>query len=422
MVQISLGRVIVLVGIIVATLLYFGINSGFLVADGAYCAKTCQERLKAEKEEPVVKSVKSSSPPKSCYGIYCDDKKSKPQKTVLNNFLIDRNFISIKVGMACQISGTCPSIKELADLFDNSDKYLSGDFYFDEEQNLWQRENPAVYKAFEYYKFMNLPWVVFVAPDDYTWDRSKQIIITSQLHYLDDHDLIKNRVRTEYIGLHVDGCRSATVGWQNNGSEILLDVLNHFYSKCKEPLQYDPEVEIFLNSTIFPDCDRECFEQRELFKMELKAEHLISAEKYEEEDEKKVFCYGIYCDKPSEEESTEKSYAEIRLERLQELADIQECKEFQIWDELKIDGKYRRLNYSCDDEDQRNEYLEIMRPKSPEEKEPIHEDIILCEQFKAYELKLEDRKGRAEIVTCDDEYERSEYLQEMAIRYPDGVP
>jgi len=483
MVQISLGRIVVLSGIVIATLLYF-VLPGLLFqeAEGAYCADTCQKRL-AEQKGQTTKSTTSkattSNEPK-CYGIYCDknnDKKDNDSVTKYQKSITNRNFISIQVSETCQLSGTCPTLKELADMYDNSDRYLSGDFSFNEETQMWERSKPQIYNVFELYKWMNLPWVVFVAPDDYTWDRSKQIIIESQLHYIDSKDQIKDQVRIEYKGLSMESCKSATIGWVNNGSEILLDVLNHFYSNCKEPVHFDPKIEIFMNSTIFPECDRECFYLKDQFKHELKAEHLISSEEWErnnckdddeskysklssydrnkaecdrirasldlEDDDDDEPCYGIYCDDKKKKPKVEpKTAFEIRQERIKELEDIQQCKEDKIWDELKIDGKYRRLLYNCDDKEDRNEYADILlceqvydedvdcnnddqRKKQLEkinEKPPPDLEVLECEKFKAYEMTIPERKARATIVTCEDQFERDEYLQEMKNIYPEGLP
>lgn len=416
---------LVYITLILATIALVGIIIAIPVqeADAAYCAATCQKRLAEQKgstnsETKTTTKTTTKSTEKQCYGIYCNkDNKEDDSITRYNNAIQNKNFIAIKISEACQLSGTCPTYKELADTYDNSDRYLSGDFYFDESQQLWKRTNPPIRNVFEIYKFMNMPWVVFVAADDYTWDRSKKILIESQLHYTDNRDIIENQVRIEYKGLNIDGCKSATIGWMNNGSEILLDVLNHFYSNCKDPIKYDPRIEIFMNSTIFPDCDKNCFYLKDQFKHELKAEHLTTVEEWErknckDDDENKYSkltsydrnkgecdriratldidsdddkpCYGIYCDK-KEKTTTEKSTYELRLERIKELEDIEKCKKEQIWDESKIDGRYRNTLYECDDKEDRNEYL----------------DILTCEEV--YDSN----------VDCNDEDQRKEHLNKI---------
>lgn len=489
MVQISLGRVIVLVGIIIATLLYF-VLPGMLQAEAEFCAATCQARKAGE--DTTKTTVKSTSTTKAkCYGIYCDKDKDGDNDSIkkYENAIKNKNFIAIKISQTCQKSGTCPTIKELADTYDNSDKFLSGDFYFDENEQKWKRENPPIYNVFEIYKFMNLPWVVFVSPDDYTWDRSKKILIESQLRYVDNRDKIENQVRVEYEGLSMDGCKSATIGWMNNGSDILLDVLNHFYSNCKQPIEYDPRVEIFMNSTIFPGCDQDCFYFKEQFKRELKADHLISVERWEKEnckddddtkytdltsydrnkdecdrirasldldDDDDEPCYGIYCEDKRKAEKTEaKTAFEIRQERIKELEEIQQCKEDQIWDEERHNGSYRRLLFDCEDDEERQEYYDVVlceneiyddikdsdgddvncyneddrkeklkkiRKDIQENTPKIDLDVQECLDYVNYEMTLPDRRDIASIITCEDEDEREEYMQEMRSRYPEGIP
>jgi len=422
---------------------------------------------------------------KNCYGIYCDrddaDIDLEEQQEIWDDIQKSRNFIAIQISKSCQISGSCPTYKELAEMYDNSDKYLSGDFFFNNKTGLWEREEPPIFNSFEYYRFMNLPWLVFVDPDDYTWDRSKQIVIHSSLVYQDSRDIFENQIMTQYVGLKMDSCKSASIGWNNNGSEILIDVLNYFYKKCKGSLDYDPKVETFINSTIFPDCDRECFFYKDLLKKELKIDQIIELESWErancddekenkytdltdyethkeecdritlvlgeEIDDDRQTCFGIYCDRDDDDEDDKnKTNAELRAERLRDLEDIQDCKEEQIWDEERRNGSYRRLLFDCEDEDEREEYYEIIlcesfgydtikneddeevdcydederdekikkiRKDIQENIDPIDKEIQECEDFKLMENNA--------IVSCEDEKQRVEYLQEMRLKYPEGT-
>ena len=514
--QIGLGKVILITGIVVATLIYMGINSGIFWqdAEGAMCGKTCQaatdkgmtvgeyrEWQKTGKEPSKKSSTSTTSKTvkkENCYGIYCDrvndnDIDLEEQWEDWYDLQRSRNFISIQISKSCQISGTCPTYKELAEMYDNSDKYLSGDFYFNNQTGLWERGEPPIFNSFEYYRFMNLPWIVFVDPDDYTWDRSKQIVIHSELVYLDPRDTFKNQILTHYVGLKMDGCSSAQIGWNNNGSDILIDVLNYFYTKCRGSLNYDPEVNVFINSTIFPDCDRECFHYKDVLKREIKLDQILVLEAYDKancddetendytgktnyeqnkaecdritfalgeevDDDDDEPCYGIYCDdkRKDKKEVKEKSTFELRQERLRELEVIQDCKEDQIWDEERKNGSYRRLLFDCDDDDEREEYNEIILCESVgydhlrnedndeydcydederddklkrmevqiEVENPDLLDQLECESFKKYELTTDDfdKVGRASIVSCEDAYEREEYLQYTDLVYPDGVP
>lgn len=418
----------------------------------------CDDTKKVEKtNENSTKAVTKTK----CYGIHCDKEDAyqatiggqvnrttvktpttpttkstqtaqtaKTLKQQLTDFNYATNFISIRTSQACEASGTCPNYKVLADQFDNSNKYLSGDFYKNNKTGLWDRHSPIQRNAFEYYKYMNLPWVVFVNPDDYTWDRSKQIIIESQVHYVDRTDPIEYNTRYEREGLNINGCHSAVIGWNKNGSDILLDVLNSFYSNCKDPIKFDPIVKIFMESKIFEGCNQECFYHMEQFKRELQAEHLVSAELYGNNTVKETTkCYGIYCDKVKVKETRTKE--EIVKDRQRELAAINECNRYQIWDDQRVEGKYRRDTYDCTVEKERDAYIKLVKPQVesgkinvPDEPNPDAKAIKECEDFRKYESTLDNQysKVRASIVTCDDAYERDEYMQEMNRKYPNGVP
>ncbi len=494
--QISLGKVILILGIVAATLVYMGINTGFFFQEanathdyrpsestGSYCGKTCQAKTE-----------------KKCYGIYCDKEDDdeidlEEQWEEWHDLQRSRNFISIQISKSCQISGTCPTYKELADVYDNTDKYISGDFYLNDKTGLWERGEPPIFNSFEYYRFMNLPWIVFVDPDDYTWDRSKQIVLHSSLIYQDPRDTFENQILTHYEGLKMDGCHSASIGWENDGEKILIDVLNYFYTKCRGSLSYDPKVEVFINSTIFPDCDRECFEHKDVLKREIKLDQILVLEAYDKancddedeneytgltnyehnkqecdrvtfalgeevDDEREEPCYGIYCDreedKKDKKDDKDKTASQLRQERLRELEVIQDCKEEQIWDEERKNGSYRRLLFDCDDDDEREEYFEIIlcesvgydhiRNEDGDEVDCYDEDErdakikqmdidlkgenpelvnqLECESFKKYELTTDDysKVQRATVVSCEDQREREEYLQYTRAFYPDGVP
>ena len=342
-------------------------------ASGAYfCGKSCQAQLKAN--DPA--NVK----PEPCYGLYCPDP-SKPtatntthvnpaQKSASRQEIIKhlngKNFISLRVSTSCKkLDETqCPNEKKLADMYDNSNKYLSGNFYFDNKTNAWKRTSPIIPNAFELYKFIdNMPWTLWVNPDDYTWDRSKQIVIEPSLRYIKRTDGIDNvnRIRYEYEGLSMVNCAKATIGWENNGSTILLDVLNHFYSNCAEPVKYDPTVEINLGSKVFEGCDRDCLYWKQHFKDELKAEAFAyyKENRIAVKDPEKTICYGIYCDdkKQTVEEkiTTLEQKEKVRKEHLKELEDIQKCENLKRRDINTGNPEISQVD--CKDKEQREKYL-----------------------------------------------------------------
>lgn len=357
-------------------------------ADGAgyYCSKSCQEKLKAEEQ----RANKTLNTPKKvaepCYGIYCDKKPKENLSELQQTKIVPksevvplaRNFIAIRVSDSCERIDYCPNIKDLADKFDNSNKYLSGDFIFDNNTNKWHRSSPKIPNVFELYRYTNLPWVLWVDPDDYTWDRSKQIIIEPQLRYIDRGDKIdETRIRYEYEGLKLVGCSEALIGWKNSesgnmtGEAILLDVLNYFYSNCREKVVTDPTVEIFMGSDVFEGCDKACLYYKQQLKLELKSEALVSKQLARnstgvKEEPKEPTCYGIYCKK--EKQTVDEKITEIeekeklRQERLKELEDINECNK---WKQYDVDER-RADKVNCNDKKQRDDYLTEMRKEYPD--------------------------------------------------------
>jgi len=362
---------------------------------GGYCGPTCRAKAAAKQEikdreqaiedrvlENATEAVKEKEDKKEqkCYGIYCDKKQEEELTQVTKDFIAElgkKNFISIRLSTSCKQdmpTKYCPSVIELAEQWDNSNKYLSGDFYFDNATNQWKRSPPIVPNIFETYKFNNMPWVLWVEPDHYTWINSKQITIYPSLTYIDRKDIIEDRTRIEYVGLKFESCATAKIGWANNGSAILLDVLNHYMSNCEEEVQYDPRQEIFLNSTIFEDCDLYCLKQMELTKLEMKAFYqteMMFEDNYvnnEDDDRKKQTCFGLYCDEDDDDnvdipddrpETIKEKYQERQIkkikyeERLRELEDIQECEKYKRQEDNQRTAKL----IDCNDEDERVEYL-----------------------------------------------------------------
>ena len=365
------------------------------IAEAAYCGPTCRAKQAAKQEiedreeaienrklENATEAVKEKEDKKEqkCYGIYCDDIQEEELTQVTKDFIAElgkKNFISIRLSTSCKQDMPtiyCPSVIDLANTWDNSNRYLSGDFYFDNATGQWKRTPPIVPNIFETYKFNKMSWVLWVEPDHYTWINSKQITIHPSLTYIDRKDIIEDRTRIEYVGLKFERCATAQIGWANNGSAILLDVLNHYMSNCVEKVQYDPRQEIFINSTIFADCDLFCLKQLELTKLELKAQYqtdLLFEDHYvdnEDDDNDRQTCFGLYCDDdddddveiPDDRPQTIKEKIEERQikkikyeERLRELEDIQECEKYKRQEPNVRTSKL----IDCNDEDERVEYL-----------------------------------------------------------------
>lgn len=419
-------------------------------AEGAYCASTCQKEREAaevkEREKDLadrkeankieydedgnVKIKSSTSVKQRCYGIYCDKETEKQANnaTTLADLIEtfnSRNFISIRLSTSCTLIDYCPTVKELATAYDNSNKYLSGDF-IEGENGKWVRESPRVKNVFEFYKFINQPWVLWVDPDDYTFKRTKQITIHPHISaYADSQDIFEYQTRVEYKNIKYEECYFAKIGWKDKetgeiiGKELLLDVLNHFYSNCKEPINYDPKFEIFVKSTIFPDCDKECFDYKRQMQLVDKAYHELQREEYDDEeddddDEKK--CYGIYCDREDEDDKDDenKTKKEKLADRIRQLEDIQLCERFKLKETSRTNDRV-----DCEDEDDRQEYLE---DKIKEETD-LNPDILECERFRVAEQKLENstQATTARKITCLDKFERNSFLDQMREKYPDGL-
>jgi len=414
--------------LILSIILIIGIVSysySIPIAEAAYCGPTCRAKQAAKQEiedreqavedrvlENATEAVREIEVRKEqkCYGIYCDDKQEEELTQVTKDFIAElgkKNFISIRLSNSCKLIDNCPSIIELADTWDNSNRYLSGDFYFDNATNQWKRSPPIVPNIFETYKFNNMLWVLWVEPDHYTWINSKQITIHPSLTYIDRKDIIEDRTRIEYVGLKFERCATAQIGWANNGSAILLDVLNHYMSNCEEEVQYDPRQEIFLNSTIFKNCDQLCLKQNELVKLQMKAfyqtEQLFEAHylaNEDDDDRERQTCFGLYCDGddddddvdiPDDRPETIKEMYEARQikkikfeERVRELEDIQECEKYKRQEQNQRTAKL----IDCNDEDERVEYLLDKRKEANvEETEEQKETRERIEEDKSDDVK-----------------------------------
>ena len=90
-------------------------------------------------------------------------------------------YVSIIISNTCIKSPSCPTYKELADLFDNSDKKISGDFKWNNDTDTWRREKPLYKNDLQLYKYGKNSVVTFVDPNDMTRQSSKLIFIESSM-------------------------------------------------------------------------------------------------------------------------------------------------------------------------------------------------------------------------------------------------
>src|SRR3990172_6992846 len=145
--EITFGKVVLIVGIIGSFLIYMGINSGFFFqeADGTYyCAKSCQAKLK-EQEDRANQTLNKPKNVEPCYGIYCNKPKPSEKDPAQTKIIpttqssqvipLGRNYIAIRISESCESIDYCPNIKDRSEKFDNSNRYLSGDFKFDNKTN-----------------------------------------------------------------------------------------------------------------------------------------------------------------------------------------------------------------------------------------------------------------------------------------------
>jgi len=206
----------------------------FQKAEGGLCMKTCREmlaKLEAEKEE-----------------------KEKPVR--------DHVYISIMLSESCILSNlNCPTYKWLADNFDNTDRYMFGDFIYNPNSNHWHRDKPIVDMAFHFYlqQHDKYPIAIWVDPDSVTLAYPYQKIIWIEprvLTYMspnkhipgltDGTGMVIQNVTgasssgriASYHDIMIDGCSEATIGWYPEGKKALISVLDYFIEQCTGELDY----------------------------------------------------------------------------------------------------------------------------------------------------------------------------------------
>lgn len=141
-------------------------------------------------------------------------------------------YVSIVPSRMCEITN-CITIEELMD-YDNSYQLVSGKFVFNNETGDYERQK-GLRTSFEFYRLWPEELVIFVTPDDYTYSRTKQVIIEPSLEefimpsqhkktQVDDYTDIRH---TSY-GMYANGnCSTVTIGIkQVNVTEALDYLLN----------------------------------------------------------------------------------------------------------------------------------------------------------------------------------------------------
>ena len=206
-------------------------------------------------------------------------------------------IISIILSEGCLVSDTCPNYSELADVYDNSNRYISGDFIEvetdktrpiyelvvcegncstdetlrkvgDETLKIWKRDIPIFGEnTIGWYEYSTIPVLTFVDPDDETRTLSKQIIIEPQLpegfnrntglQYLGEN-ATNDGTLTYGVDRSLNGCNSAVIGWNPYGDELLADTWNYFYSNCSTETTFNDTISTYYPQTEFTDCHSWC--------------------------------------------------------------------------------------------------------------------------------------------------------------------
>ena len=236
-------------------------------ANAEQCLATCQARNKA-KAEAILSSNKTitelinqtTGEPITTSEFINQAKQKNNNKAV---------YISVILSEVCKLSLNCPSMKYLADAYDNSNKYLSGDFT--NKTGEWKRTSPKYSNVFELYRQSNNYLMIFVDPDDYTRQRTKNIFIEVNMDQylnrgkgdlkiksitLNNGTKIFERVVRE--DFQIVDCQIARMGWSGNGDKLFSNIVAHFYSGCTRDIGQNNTKVIQTKAVIHDDCGPQC--------------------------------------------------------------------------------------------------------------------------------------------------------------------
>ena len=179
---------------------------------------------------------------------------------VVHEAFADSRHISIIVSKTCQLSKKCITIKALADQLDNSDKRISGDFYFDNKTKLWKRDRPAIAGSILLYGSSVTPPTIFIQPDSLTQKNTKIIFIETKIPiYLGpDSNKKENGKMVTYKNRQINNCSSATIGWEQGGYDLLLDTITHLRSDCTSTLKFNDTTTTIKPLVIKDKCTKTC--------------------------------------------------------------------------------------------------------------------------------------------------------------------
>jgi len=236
-------------------------------ANAEQCLATCQARNKARAEailatnKTIIEQINQTTGEPISTSEFINQAKEKN-----NNKAV---YISVILSEVCKLSLKCPSIKYLADSYDNSNRYLSGDFVNNTGE--WKRTNPKYTNVFELYRQSNNYLMIFVDPDDYTRQRSKNIFIEPELNEYFNRGQGDMQVKTKTLGngtkifertmredFQISNCQVARMGWANNGEKLFSNIVAHFYSGCTRDIGQNNTKIIKTKATEFTDCGPQC--------------------------------------------------------------------------------------------------------------------------------------------------------------------
>lgn len=255
-----------LIGIIIILVIYLTPLFPLHEADAGMCLATCQARLAARANlekatEPVIDLID----PLTNKTITTEAYIHQAKETITSKPV----YISVILSEVCKLSKNCPTAKYLADTYDNSNRYLSGDFT--NKSGEWKRTKPVYPNVFELYRASNNHLMIFVDPDDYTRSRTKNIFIEPVLpeYFMRGQGDLK--VTTEMLGnwtkvfnrtiredFQISSCQNVRMGWTSNGDKLFSNIIAHLYSGCTKDIGQNNTRVIQTKAVIHDDCGPQC--------------------------------------------------------------------------------------------------------------------------------------------------------------------
>jgi len=236
-------------------------------ANGDQCLATCQARNAAKAD--LIQKANNTKPElinqTTGLPITATEYINQAKETINTN----PTYISVILSEVCKLSLKCPSMKYLADSYDNSNRYLSGDFT--NSSGEWKRTKPIYPNVFELYRQSNNYLIIFVDPDDYTRQRTKNIFIEPQFYdyfnrgqgdlkikSITANNGTKIFERTMREDFQISGCHNARMGWSGNGDKLFSSIVAHLYSGCTRDIGQNNTKVIQTKAVIHNDCGQQC--------------------------------------------------------------------------------------------------------------------------------------------------------------------